>query len=668
MKNGIAKYTIDLSILLTLAILAIASFYPLKSMWGIDHLYFLSQTSLFPYLSILLLVIYLMFGPYPQNLFEKVFAGINQWLWGSSILPRLLIIIVCMAIFYSFRTETHLLGDGFTWLAVFGQGKSYIHKLTEPGSIIILRQLQFLLGGYTEQTALFAFQILSIVSGAVYIYNIISIVGHLSSNILIRILGLATILFSGSILLFFGYVEFYPILWACVAIFINRSLTFINKGGSLLTVLGIYCLAVLMHLQAIYFLPGVVYLVIYKIEKPTIKKISYSLIALGALTGAALFVWLYQTRIDFEVLILPLIKGRPVAPNYTIFSLSHLQDIINLFLLVFPGGLVLFCLWIVKTKKVIWEPVSIFLLLLSSGSLSFLLLFGAAITMGRDWDIMSLCLVAPILFIIRQIDKKEVTISNRTLVVYVIAIAFCAISFLYVGIKTIPAEKRYYTLLNDRNENGWAIFANYFLMKGDSKRYKEILNERQERFPDLARLQQTYRVLENGDYDKAMKIARKLVDKDPYNPNYLQILGNVYGKLLKYDSAEEYYSKAMSLKPYNSELMKEMGQLLIEDKKYDMAIKILKRAQRISPEHIYITESLALAYIYKQQFDSAFSLADVLFEMDKNSPGGHLVKMVIALWNNDQKTARKHYMEYLKYGQERSDYERIREYYHHLNE
>ncbi|PKK83110.1 MAG: hypothetical protein CVT49_10390 [candidate division Zixibacteria bacterium HGW-Zixibacteria-1] len=124
----------------------------------------------------------------------------------------------------------------------------------------------------------------------------------------------------------------------------------------------------------------------------------------------------------------------------------------------------------------------------------------------------------------------------------------------------------------------------------------------------------------------------------------------------------------MSLKPYNSELMKEMGQLLIEDKKYDMAIKILKRAQRISPEHIYITESLALAYIYKQQFDSAFSLADVLFEMDKNSPGGHLVKMVIALWNNDQKTARKHYMEYLKYGQERSDYERIREYYHHLNE
>jgi len=61
------------------------------------------------------------------------------------------------------------------------------------------------------------------------------------------------------------------------------------------------------------------------------------------------------------------------------------------------------------------------------------------------------------------------------------------------------------------------------------------------------------------------------------------------------------------------------------------------------------------------------ALADALFEMDKNSPGGHLVKMVIALWNNERKTAKYHYPEYLQYGQDRPDYDRISQYYSHPN-
>lgn len=666
MKNSIGRYTFDISILLTLALLGIAYFCPLKSMWGINHLQFLPEMFFFLYSSIVIFVVYILFGPYPQKLSDKIFANINQWLWGESILPRLFVISGCVVILYSFRIETHLLGDSFTWLAVFGQGNSYTHKMTEPGSIFILRQLQHLLGGYTEQTALTAFSILSIFSGAIYIYNFISIVGHLSSNIFIRILGLATILFSGSILLFFGYVEFYPILWACVSVFINSSLVFIKKGGSLLTVLLTYCLSVLMHLQALYFLPGVVYLLLCKIDKPIIKKTFYSLIAIGVLTAVALFVWLYQTRVDFEVLTLPLFNGRPVAPDYSIISAPHLLDIINLLLLTFPGGLVLVCVLILKTRKVIIEPVSLFLLLLSSGSLLFLITFNPVITMGRDWDLMSLSLITPTLFIIRLIDYTEITVSSRRLVVYIITIAFCTVSFLYVCINSSLAEKRYYTLLNNRNEDGWVIFANYFLLKGDNKRYNEIMNERQNRFPDLDRLKRAYRLIENGNYGNAMKIARELVDKDPYNPDYLQVLGNAYGKFSQYDSAVEYYGRAITLKPYSAETLNELGQLYIEYEKYDKAIQILKGARTHSPDHIYITESLALAYIHKRQYDSSLALAHILFANDKNSPGGHLVKMVVALWNNDRETAQNHYLEYLKYGQDRPDYESIREYYNHL--
>jgi tetratricopeptide (TPR) repeat protein len=646
----------------------IASFSELDSLWGINHLKFLpySYTIAFFLISLLILIIWLQpnLGTPANNLID----GIDRLLWGKSKIARLALTFSLIIPFFIFRVKAPLLGDSWTWLAIFGHGESYILKWAEPGSILILRSLQNLLGGYSREIALTAFQIMSITSGVIFVHNIISIIGQICKTASGRFLALTTIFLSGAMLLFFGYIEFYPTVWAAISIFLNFAIRYLENGRNLWAVLLTYIICLLMHLQTLYLLPGVGFLIILKTKSKPWRRILLYLYGLGTIGGVIVLIWLLSTKIEFQILLLPLFRGRPPATDYAVFSLIHLADMLNLIFLVFPCGLVLTVIWILYGKRKFDDVVFRFLALMSAGSLLFLVLFGAAITMGRDWDIMSLSLLSPVLLILYQIDRGQPQISRKIIISYSLCTGFMTICFLATAIADKPAEDRFATLLNTRNEAGWAIYANYFLEKGDTNRFKEIIERRNEHFPNLKRLKDAYDLIEKGHYSDAMIIAKNLVKQNPYNSNYLQILGNLYGKFKQYNSAEEYYNKALRLQPYSSTLMNEMGQLYIKEQKYEKAMSILKRAHSISPEHTFIIESMALVDINRQDYKHAIGLADTLFIMDKNSPGAHLISMIIAVNSNSLLAGRYHYNEFLKYGKNRSDYAEIIEYYRYLGD
>ena len=656
----------NLMLLAIMALFGVASFLPLESMWGINHLAFLPTWWSYLYLLVVALVLYLMFGPLPEDRLERAVERVDGWLWGGRIGPRLALVVLFTLLFYVCRVETHLLGDGYTWLAVFGQGEAYIHKLTEPGSIYLLRWLQQLLGGYTRETALVAFQIMSILSGAVSIWCYVSIAGKLTNDAGLRLLALSTLVFSGASLLHFGYVEFYPITWAFVAILLDLSLGRLSGTKPIWPVPVAFVLGVLMHLQVLFFLPGVAWLLASRMKSSSLRRFGYTLFAAVGLAGIAVMVWRYNTDIGFETLILPFSTGRPPADNYTILSLPHITDIVNLLLLVYPGLLALLVVLPRATWSDFRDRTVQFLGWLSLGSVSFLMAFGAPITMGRDWDIMSLTLLAPVLLLVHYLSSHRWKPPTRFLTAYALSVGLLAIGFVAVSTRTQPTEERFRTLLNHRNRSGWVIYANHFLLKGDTARFNQHMREMNRLFPEYADLARTYRCLERGDYRQAYRLANALVSANPYEPDFLQVLGNAYGKRNSFDSAEYYYHRALSLLPYHTGILNELGQLYMQQQKYTEAVQTLTRARRISPERTFITESLALAYIYLQQLDTASALADSLFISQPNHPGAHLIKLTIGLRQNDLGIARYHYREFVAHGQGRSDYERMREYYGYL--
>jgi len=128
------EYIVALVSLFTLGLFGVASYYPLENLWGFNHLHFLPQWWFWVYCALILLAVYLFFGFKSEQRVVRVVEAIDNLLFTGRARPRLILALVCGLLFYLFRVQTHLLGDGYTWLAEFGRGEAYIHKLTEPGA------------------------------------------------------------------------------------------------------------------------------------------------------------------------------------------------------------------------------------------------------------------------------------------------------------------------------------------------------------------------------------------------------------------------------------------------------------------------------------------------------------------------------------------------------
>lgn len=658
------KIILALTLLIYL-LFGLASLLPLEAFWGLNHISFLPfGSSLIFYLGLIALVLILAVSP-PEKFIAQIEVQLTKTV--SNFKLRIIIALLFSLLFYAFKMETHFLGDGYSWLSLLGYGKTSFHKFAEPGSIYLVKYIQELLGGYTKATAQVTFQMLSVISGGIVIYCLLDIIKRLEKAGVSALLSLVTLLFSGHMLLYFGYIEFYPISWAANLVFINLSLRYLQLKKGLLWVISVYLISMAAHIQALYFLPALGYLITIRFESPILRKIGYIVIGLGAVTGASVFIWLYRTNLTFELLILPFFSGRPPAIDYTVFSFRHLFDIINLILLVFPGIIILAPLLFTKLNKEL-ETTKLFLILMTTGSLSFLIVYGAAITMAIDWDIFSLTLLPLVLLLLYVSRNFKKQFNGRFLFTYLVVCLIISGSYLSANLNTTASELRFKTLLNDNHRSSWVMYADYFRRIGNQQKYEAVISEMNNKFPDYLTLSRTYQLLSEKKYDEAFSTVEKLYQKNKYNADFSQMLGNIYGKKQMYDSAEYYYQRAITLKPYNTGIQNELGQLYTREGKYDESLAILKKAKGLTPQMTAITESMAVNYLRQNQLDSAKVLADELFEGNPDSPGGHLILLAVALHQGDEITATFHYNMFLKLGKGRSDYNSIFEFYNYLNQ
>ena len=649
-----------------LAAIALLTFSGLDLAWGVNHFRFLATTNSLVLAALFLLsvVVALTFS---ESKLSQWMTAVHDLLWEKSIWIPILLALLSMPLFYFFRAGTHFLGDGYTWLSTFGGGQGYIPKWSEFGAIEILRLIQAAVGGYTQESARLAFQILSITSGALFIFGSFLCLRYLTQNKLARLPGLILLLGGGQALLFFGYIEFYHLSWTVAIFLFGAAFRYAARGAGLLALVIAYLLALLVHVQVIYFLPALLWLLIASAAPDRFKKLLYTLLITLCTSGGVLLIYLIRTRIEIEVLFIPLISGRPNAPGYYLFSLPHLSDIVQQILLIIPPLPILIYLTLGQWRGIFRDRIASFLLLASAGSLSFLVLFGAALTRARDWDIFSLCLLAPILLIIRLIGQSDRIRSLRAVGMAGALTILMTGGYLVSNLNTDSSVRRYYSILNYSDSRaGWTNLATYYEEQGDTTAHGRIINEMNERFPGYTRLQRGYAYLNAGRPEDALPIALSLVDHDPYDREYLKLAGSAYSKLGEYDKAEPYYNKANRLAPYLSTLKNEIGQMFLAQGRYNEALEILKEARHLSPEKTFIAEGLGLAYYRLDQYDSALAVADSLFADDPNSPGGHLLGMVVAISTGKNDRARYHYTEFLRYGATRSDYARIRDSYAYL--
>ena len=214
--NRPSSFFPSLAILLLIVLLRIIPYMiPEARTWGFNHLIFLpdSYSVIFFVVAAIALII-----PFLKSS-EKWGEALTDWFSNLffegrlKYLYRIIFIAIMTVLFIVFAAPTHFLGDGYSLLSNIGSDTGTFIKWSEQGVTWILLGVQSLIGPKNIDNALTAFRIISVFSGIITIWMFFLIAEIAGSNNLKRFLIFFILTFSAVALMFFGYVESYPILW-----------------------------------------------------------------------------------------------------------------------------------------------------------------------------------------------------------------------------------------------------------------------------------------------------------------------------------------------------------------------------------------------------------------------------------------------------------------------
>ncbi|UCE24593.1 MAG: tetratricopeptide repeat protein [Candidatus Zixiibacteriota bacterium] len=649
--------------LFTLMLYAVVWILPIESAWGINQFLFLKPVWLIlPALSFAAIIIIAV----STGSFGRVTSwleSLSTLIWERGFLPRIALALLTV-LFYIFRTPQFFTGDGYHLLNSFGGLSNFHTGSTKYGSVLIVKGVQGILGTSTYESAQIAFQICSIVCGGLVILLLIAIAGEITKNRLLRLLSLTVLLFSGAMLIFFGHVEFYPMVWVVSCLWFFLALRELNSGSSLLLYAAVFAAMVFCHIQSLCFLPALLYLVWLRLRGQK-ENASGTLVLIPALALPLLAVigGFLATSVNDRLTsyLLPLTASNNSFSSYAVFSWHHLSEILNLSMALYPGMVVLVILAVSTGRWDRRDKHIHFFLLAASGGLSFILVVNPALGMARDLDLMSLMLLPAILLLLLLVTRSRLQVSPGAILIVSLVCITGSTTFLATNLSGDVAEKRIFSLLQhygNRDRGGWQSYVAYLENDGSAERHRQAVLSMKEVFPGQAALSEIDALVESDSLDEAWRIARELTAKYPDDGVYHRTLADILTHQGKYAEAHICYERAVNLRPDHVTFYG-FGVLHQHIGDHDEAICMLERARQLAPRATRAIEALAASCLHTGDMRRAGKLADTLFEMHPGAPGGHVIKMLTALADGQLVVARQHYYSFKECGRGRPDYDEI---------
>ncbi len=635
--------------------------------WGLDYFKYLGSSAIYLLIALTAIVLYLAFGPVPQTHLERAVEKTGDLLWGKASIIRWLLALGMAGLFFVFRVGTAFLGDGYFLLNIFGRDEAYTGGPIKLLSFWVIKLVQQAFGGYSYWTALYAFQAVSILAGLVVVYNFIAIAGLIADSARGRLFSLVVLLGSGWMLLFLGYIEYYPMLWLAVSFFVRTALAYAKDRGSLWLVLLLFALSVAIHMQALFYLPGVLYLLLLRIMPRAFESLTTrtfaSVVATMILLVPAVVVIVGRYVSSPDNPFLPLISGTSGPSLYAAFSVQNLAEIGNLIALCLPTILVLLSLSFERGDREV-DHIHRLLVLFSFGSLAFLVTINPRLGLARDWDLMAITLLAPGLLLIYRSTRSKI-LSPRIVFATAVLAAGVVVPFLSVNCSAAGSTARMHDLLRyygPRERGGWVSFAKYIQNDGNLPLYNEVTTEMAAIFPEQRSFQVARSLIAKGKLADAEVLVTELLKQQPDNGEFLAALGDIRLSQGRLPEAKESYKKALITHP-NHVNYYNLGRICMMTGDYADAVQPLEQAHRLSPKTEEILSALCRAYVVLKQTASAKQIADELLAVNPKSPVGHMVEMIYLVENKRTTEAAVHYRAFLESGVGHPDYESIKRDY-----
>jgi tetratricopeptide (TPR) repeat protein len=551
-------------VFLTVLIWIIAVFVPHARLWGVNLLFYTSPKNYFLCLGILVCILMILSEKIPIKTVRGIRSAIIAGWKNQHQIIRLILAGLCaLALFWSLRDRTKLLGDSILRIGELGD-LSLIKLLStsaaEPLDYIIhFIFYKFVCAPFGLSSA-FCYEIIAYLSGLHYLWGAYAIARQLRSKNISFQFTFLFLLGWGGIQMYFGYAEEYGLAASALLIFIYFVIRNVNKGGDVIPVAVIFLIGFFLHNLLLILFPSIVYMLL--IEFKTNKKKAMAILA-SVILPVAIWLALSYASKERGAFLLP---DSGTEPGYTLWSGAHLFDIFNELLLMIPAFLVIISL----QKKggfpgVINNRLRLTIWLSALPALIVLAFIDPQLGMARDWDLFALPLLTLYIALFLGVDWSKVDPWLKITVVLIM------VGFTFIWVQVNADEKmairRYENILPldyTRGRYGYDRLGFYYVSRG-------LLPEAETAYKEAIRIKPHPRTLLNlayvqadlGKKEEAIANLKDLVKLEPLQPVALYELGLMYSDIGQYQNALDYFVKfqATSEGKANPDLAKMINKL-----------------------------------------------------------------------------------------------------------
>ncbi|MFH1700571.1 MAG: hypothetical protein ABIE07_08290 [Candidatus Zixiibacteriota bacterium] len=556
--------------------------------------------------------------------------------------------------FWLLKLPVNLLGDSFSVTANISNDLPVIYKWSEIGSIFLAVMVSKLIPVSGAESGAYAYGIISVLSGGATILLLFALSYELGSDSAQRLFIFCLSLFSGWVLLFFGYTENYSILWPFMTGYIYFGIRYLRGKNSLVVSFVFLAASVLLHLQTVFFIFSFILLLFSRGFPARLyerhKKIILGTIILGCAGSAVLLYQFYQRSLELQIYLMPLFDGRGATAGYTLFSLEHFLDISNQLLLLMPVFPVLLVLSFGRWRELFANRLNQFLILLSLGGFAFLFIIEPRLGMGRDWDLFALVGLAPLLLVAKIAIERHDLLSRFFPVIMVASLTmifpYLAVNMNYDG--AVENYKFLLTLDRERGRTGVTSLLKMYEEQGNIVAVDSLKDILRDNYPAATLVPTAYEMSNRGQYREAMILTDSLFKLDPYSIEIFLLRASIQLKQGHYARAIQDLETAADLGRYDSRPLVQLAQAYNQMGQLEKMMKALRDAQQRDVNSFRIAEGLSSGFYSMGRYDSALVYARQMIDLELNNPAGYLAAGLSAHNSGNLTLAESYLTEFLR--------------------
>ena len=383
-----ANWRLEGCVLLFLVGHLLLGFLPMPALWGLDLLSYAPWWYALVFLLVSLGMWALCHWPAVVQVLPQ--CTLDPWrpgLWGW--LARLLIVAVALAFFVGWRSQVHLLGDGYLMLRELAM---FVDRAgNEPLALWLLGQLYAFAAGDAEGV----YRLYSYGAGIAYVAIALMMARALATTRDARWLVFGMLVTAGYMQLFCGYVETYPPLFAGALLYLLAGLYVLRGRLPLWVLSGGLALLMTYHFIAITLAPSLLLLAWFAWRRGHLSHWSQvvggfavgPVVVLLVLYGVGVDLFAYATGLRGGHL-LPVFADPDYTQAYGLLNWRHVLDLLNEQLLVAPAAVLV----LVGVRGAVREKGSderSFFAVAGIFPFIFTALANPEIGAFRDWDVLA---------------------------------------------------------------------------------------------------------------------------------------------------------------------------------------------------------------------------------------------------------------------------------------